>query len=676
MTLHESLQQAETQLATLQEELAHLRARLADHDIAAAVPDATAVSASLRQAQEMLRQSAQHYRLLFETMLQGVVYQDADGAITAVNQAAERILGMEPTEFLGETSVSVERDTLREDGTPFPGSEHPSMVALRTGQQVKDVVMGVYNPREQGYRWINVTAIPLFRENEATPYQVYTIFDDITERKLAQEALCESEARLHAIIDNTTAVIYVKDLEGRFLLVNRAFEQLFRLSHGAILGKTDEDLYCGHPEITDIVQANDHAVLERGRAFLFEERVLLPDGIHTFISAKFPLRDAAGESYAICGISTDITERKWGEEEREHLLTEVGRRAAELDATLNAIGDGLLIFDQQGQLIRINAAAERIVAFSETERALPLAEQAKLVQMVTPDQQALPHEEQPSLRALQGLETHGRVLAIRHHEQLTWVFVSAAPIRLEDGEIRGAVVSLTDITQLHDLQEQQRIFVHMMSHDLRAPLTIIHGFAELLREELMTRKLNGSLLGYLETIQRSDRRMNVMIQDLVDTARVEGGELVLHRQLVMLSTYLHDYLRRATTFLAVERLHLQLPPDLPPVTADPDHVERILTNLLTNAQKYSTPNTPITVCACRLDGEVEIAVTDQGRGINADDLPHIFERFYRAKSGRQAEGIGLGLYITKMLVEAHGGHIWVESEPGQGSTFTFTLPVT
>jgi len=127
--------------------------------------------------------------------------------------------------------------------------------------------------------------------------------------------------------------------------------------------------------------------------------------------------------------------------------------------------------------------------------------------------------------------------------------------------------------------------------------------------------------------------------------------------------------------LETDRIRLDVSDALPTVSADYNRLERIIANLLSNALKYSDPGTPVVIRASQVDGSIEIAISDQGNGIPAEDVPHLFDRFYRAKGARKAEGIGLGLFISKALVETHGGRIWVESELGKGSTFSFTLPV-
>ena len=138
---------------------------------------------------------------------------------------------------------------------------------------------------------------------------------------------------------------------------------------------------------------------------------------------------------------------------------------------------------------------------------------------------------------------------------------------------------------------------------------------------------------------------------------------------------MRDLLERFAQMLETNRIQLDVPIDLPSILADPKYLQTIFVSLLGNAQKFSAAETPIRIAARRQAAEMVITVTDTGIGIAPDDLPHIFDRFYRVRQMGNAEGTGLGLYIAKALVEAHGGHIRVESEQGKGSTFSFTLPV-
>jgi signal transduction histidine kinase len=180
----------------------------------------------------------------------------------------------------------------------------------------------------------------------------------------------------------------------------------------------------------------------------------------------------------------------------------------------------------------------------------------------------------------------------------------------------------------------------------------------------------------LDAIQRGVQRMSVMIDDLTEMARIEGGQLQLKREPIELAAYLRDFLQRSAIILDASRIHLEVAAEVAPVLVDHDRLDRIFTNLLSNAFKYADPETPVQVRVFAQEGEITVSVTDHGRGIPPDDVAHLFQRFYRAKGESRAKGIGLGLYITKQLVDAHGGRIWIESEVGKGSTFTFTLPVT
>ena len=187
------------------------------------------VIADRKKAEEQLRQSEEQYRLLFETMVQGVVYQDAEGNIISANPAAQRILGLTSGQIEGRTSNDLGWKAIHEDGSDFPGEAHPAMIALATGKTVENVVMGIFNPIDMEYRWININAIPQFLPGEIKPYRVYSTFEDITGGKKAEDQLRTTLQRSYAILSNLNAGILLVTDEDRIEYANQAFCNLFNL---------------------------------------------------------------------------------------------------------------------------------------------------------------------------------------------------------------------------------------------------------------------------------------------------------------------------------------------------------------------------------------------------------------------------------------------------------------
>ncbi|MGP0066577.1 MAG: PAS domain S-box protein [Isosphaeraceae bacterium] len=190
-----------------------------------------------KSAEDALRRSEWRYHFLFETMAQGVIYQDAGGAIIDLNPAAERILGVSSVELKGQTSVDREPYCIRADGSPFPGSEHPAMVSLQTGQITRNVLMGVQDLRSGDDRWIDITAVPLFRDGDERPHQVCSLFDEITERKRAEDALRSSERQFRSIFLASRDTIVIADDEGRYTDANPAAGELFGLPRDQLVGR-------------------------------------------------------------------------------------------------------------------------------------------------------------------------------------------------------------------------------------------------------------------------------------------------------------------------------------------------------------------------------------------------------------------------------------------------------
>lgn len=352
------------------------------------------------------------------------------------------------------------------------------------------------------------------------------------------------------------------------------------------------------------------------------------------------------------------------------------RLSAELDATITSIADGVVVYDTDGDVVRMNPAADRLFGFTPAQRHASPAERWAALHPETPGGDAIPLEELPDLSALHGEAKHGVLLAFRRPDAgLAWVSASASPIRTPRGDVLGAVATFTDITPIRELQEQREANIHTISHDLRSPLSVVQGSAQVLLRALDQAAPGDIKRARAEAILRGARQMGVMIEDMVDAARFEGGQLALSKLPLDVAAFLQDLLARSQGILDANRIGVDVCEHLPHVCADGYRLERILTNLLTNALKYSPPEKPVWVRAERAGEDVLVSVSDEGPGIAPEDIPYLFQRFYRAKGARKGEGIGLGLYIARMLVEAHGGRIWVESEMGKGSAFHFTLPL-
>ncbi len=493
-------------------------------------------------------------------------------------------------------------------------------------------------------------------------------------RMQEEAALRLSEARLRAHMENSPLAVIEFDADLRITRWSPEAERMFGWTADETIGKTSSEMSWIYKDDVALVMAESAGLLDgtRPRALSIHRNYRKDGTVILCERYDSAIYDADGCLVSILSQVLDITERHRAEAEREALLAQVEQHAAELDAIFTALPFLISVHDREGRYLRVNPAIVQLFGFDPTQTTRE--ETARRLRARLPDGQPLTPEHMPSDTALRGEIVRDVPYLITDARGKDRVLMFNAIPLLADGQVYGAIFAQADITELHALQEQERLLLHTVAHDLRAPATLINGNLELLLERIEPSSLDASLQPVVEALRRALRRMNVMVDDLTEVTRLDAS-IPLQKEPVALPAYLTELVQRHAPVLDLARIQLDLPDALPPVPADPARLERILINLLLNAQKYSDAGTPIRVSACRREGDLLLRVSDRGQGIPCEDQPHIFDRFYRSKYKRRADGIGLGLYITRALVEAHGGRIQVESTPGQGSTFAFSLPL-
>ena len=326
---------------------------------------------------------------------------------------------------------------------------------------------------------------------------------------------------------------------------------------------------------------------------------------------------------------------------------------------------GIVYFpaDPQGEVLG-NPAAERMLG-----RITRGNDPTRTYDLMHPDGTPLADEELPSSRALRLEAVINTEVVIERRRGGVGIpaLVSAAPVRSESGVKLGAVVIFQDITALKQLQHLSRDFMALVAHDLRTPLQSV-----LLQLEALLRRAEGDAahvpIPTLHAMKRSGEQLDRLVRDLLDASRIDGRGVTLDLATVGLPELASSIVSQIQGTLGTHVVTIEVTGNPPPVFADPRRVEQIMTNLLENASKYSDEGTPIRIIIAPLNGGATLSIQDQGPGISPEELPRLFDRYFQAQRARaKRRGLGLGLFITKGLVEAHGGTITVESIPGRGA---------
>jgi signal transduction histidine kinase/CheY-like chemotaxis protein len=378
---------------------------------------------------------------------------------------------------------------------------------------------------------------------------------------------------------------------------------------------------------------------------------------------------------------------------------DLAARTEELHSILESIGEGVVVANNEGELVLHNRSAEEILG-RDTLSVQP-AEWSRLGMFFdVADKRPLPIEELPLTRAARGesLDDVEMLLAKRDPRQAwTCLAVSARPLRDEGGSIRGGVIAFRDINERKraeaTMEEQaselarakeraeqesryKSQFLANMSHEFRTPLNAIIGFSELLDEQTMG-PLNERQKEFVGYVMQGGRHLLALINDILDLSKVEAGRMQLSRELVSVSSLIED-VRQTVRPLADKQgvsVSFQVAEDLPEIFVDPIRLRQILFNLISNGIKFNHRHGSVQLAVHAEADRVLWVISDTGVGIRDEDLSRLFREFERIEhQGPKPEGTGLGLALTKRLVELHGGTIDVESRAGKGSTFTVSIP--
>jgi PAS domain S-box-containing protein len=361
---------------------------------------------------------------------------------------------------------------------------------------------------------------------------------------------------------------------------------------------------------------------------------------------------------------------------RLQYLAELTRERDTNAALLEGSADGVVVLDGDRRIRRFNPAMETLSGLEA--RAVTGRDFCDALRFLGPEGDEIHEALHPvTLTLADGVARAGMQMQLVIPGGTHWVSATFSPV-LEGDHPVVVLCSLRDIAEQKEQEAMQRDFVSMAAHELRSPLTAIKGFtrtliskADQIDEERRTR--------YLTMVNEQSDRLARLVDDLMQVSRIDAQRLTLDREYLDVATMVETLAEQFRTKWSERPIDVVLGQgELPAALADPHKVEEILINLIDNAIKYSPDGAPVEVCIRELGGDVRVDVRDHGAGIAREDQASLFQKFHRlpASKARDIPGTGLGLYIVKGFVEAHGGEVWVESEPGKGATFSFTIPAS
>jgi len=354
------------------------------------------------------------------------------------------------------------------------------------------------------------------------------------------------------------------------------------------------------------------------------------------------------------------------------LYREVVKEKEELEHVIESVYAGLIMIHYSGRLMQMNASARAMLGIDQNEK---LAGHYKEIIKSEPVLSVLNRSLEENTEVQEEITLPDLNAEEEGAERIYQV--QTALVRSEDQSSIGVVAIFNDITDIRSIERMKTAFVSTVSHELRTPLTSIKGFISTLLQDTEGFYDAETVREFYTIIDQECDRLTRLISDLLNVSRIEAGRaLDLNPTQLVLKDIVDKVVAAQKSYTSKHEFKVDMDADIPVIVADSDKVDQILTNLTNNAVKYSPNGGTVSVIGRKVDGVVRVTVADQGMGIPKEHLSKVFDRFHRVdnRDTRKVGGTGIGLYLVKHLVEAHGGRIWVDSEVGKGSQFTFELP--
>jgi PAS domain S-box-containing protein len=488
---------------------------------------------------------------------------------------------------------------------------------------------------------------------------------DITERKKMEELLRFSDTALKSINEG----IFATDIDNRITHWNKMCEQIISLTEQEVIGKLISDIVKMEEEYPGQNEKRLELLMKKGANR--EEQVYLTPRGRVWVDVQAQAVIENGKRTGWITLITDISERK----KTEEALKQSEEKYREL---INSSTDAIISADADMRVILWNHGAERIFGYTEKEmmgQSLLSVIPEHVHKQMTIDYKYLDKtigkQTENTAMEVNGIRKDGSVMP----GEMTISVIKAGDSFITTAIIRDITIRKEAEEKLKKIDQMKAEFLSNVSHELRTPMQSISGFIKL----ILTGKVPDPAVQqeFLQIIDNETMHLGNLINSLLDMSRLEAGRFQIYKKPMAVQDVITDSLKMFHS-LAKEKditLNESISAKLPQMDVDSERIRQVIINLLGNAVKFSDPGTSINVKAAVQDGELLFQVTDHGIGIKEDSLTHLFERFYRSEGEKVRGGTGLGLYISKQIIDAHGGRIWAESKFGEGSTFSFTLPV-